>query len=120
MKVDKKLYDQLEILGHIARYGGFNESLDLIEKYMVQYEQCLAVATQMVESITDVINEARVVLPELNDDNWQSTLDDALNDGGEARCEYFIDLATDWALQFGGYRQQRIRRNPGFRRRSGA
>lgn len=30
-------------------------------------------------------------------------LDDLFNDGGEVRCEYFGDLAFEYALQFGTF-----------------
>lgn len=53
---------------------------------------------EMVESLKEAADNEDLDLTGINEKNWQWFLDDLFNDGGEARCEMFVDLADEPAL----------------------
>ena len=56
---------------------------------------------EMAMSLSHKAQEKGVSLDGLTIDNFNCYLDDAFDDGGEVRCEYFTDLADPYALLFG-------------------
>jgi hypothetical protein len=58
-------------------------------------------AMKMARSLAFQAKMHDVSLNGLTIDNFNSFLDDLFNDGGEIRCEKFIDLADSYALKFG-------------------
>ena len=58
---------------------------------------------KMVNSLFYQAEKHDVSLKGINTDNWQWFLDDLFNDGGEIRCENFIDLSIGYSLQFGEF-----------------
>jgi hypothetical protein len=60
---------------------------------------------KMVQTLLDRANAKGITLPPVNDVN---ELDDIFNDGGEARCEHFADIAWDYALQFGKFESDKF------------
>ena len=57
-------------------------------------------ATKMVDSLRYEAKRKGVDLSGLTIDNLNVYLDDAFQDGGEVRCEKFIDLALKYSIKF--------------------
>ena len=59
------------------------------------------VVNRMVAEILSLAIENHKDLRGITITNFNSFLDDLFEDGGEARCERFCDLAWPYSLQFG-------------------
>jgi hypothetical protein len=60
-----------------------------------------ATAERMVDSLIEAAEQAGVDLSGITEQNFNAELDSRFNDGGEARCERFTDLAWEYSAQHG-------------------
>jgi hypothetical protein len=70
---------------------------------MKEQTELKSTVKRMAESLMNKAEEHSVDLSGVTIGNFNCYLDDAFSDGGETRCEHFVDLAWEYASGFGEF-----------------